>query len=324
MLFLVVSATPPVPSQRRIVSVPFRSLNTYMLVEASVDGRPVTLLVDTGANKTILNARSMGRVQLPVSQLMNQEQALLGMPCACEWTWKSRTVFCFHNRFGDLGLLQSELFGLKWQDIDFEIGTLRVTRSVVQQMVGNCKTEASQKAIPLQGALTAALEDWRRQTPYKEPHHWVFASPHVGGKMLYWGQPLMRSNIRPIAKKLGITKRIGWHTFRHTYSTLLCSVGADPKVMQELLRHSTLRGDVGNLHPSGYGGKTCGAEHRGLADCRELRREAILAHKREAIGPLARVDAIKRCRSTGREIWGLTRELTFSDPRGNSSTGVSA
>jgi len=69
----------------------------------------------------------------------------------------------------------------------------------------------------------------------------VFASPHGGGKMPYWGQPLMRSNIRPIAKKLGITKRIGWHTFRHTYSTLLCSVGADPKVMRELLRHSTIR-----------------------------------------------------------------------------------
>lgn len=36
-------------------------------------------------------------------------------------------------------------------------------------------------------------------------------------------------------------KRIGWHTFRHTYSTLLRSVGAEFKVMQELMRHSTLR-----------------------------------------------------------------------------------
>jgi len=35
--------------------------------------------------------------------------------------------------------------------------------------------------------------------------------------------------------------RIGWHTFRHTYSTLLRSVGAELKVMQELLRHSTIR-----------------------------------------------------------------------------------
>jgi integrase len=41
--------------------------------------------------------------------------------------------------------------------------------------------------------------------------------------------------------KTGITKRIGWHTFRHTYSTLLRSTGAELKIMQELLRHSTIR-----------------------------------------------------------------------------------
>jgi integrase len=51
----------------------------------------------------------------------------------------------------------------------------------------------------------------------------------------------MRRDIRPVAEKLGIIKRIGWHTFRHTYSTLLRAVGADLKVMQELLRHSTIR-----------------------------------------------------------------------------------
>ena len=97
MLFLVLLAPLQAPAQRRIATVPFRSVNLYILVEASIDGRPVTLLVDTGANKTILNARSIGRVQLPMSQPVNQEQALLGMPCACEW--KSRIVFCFHNWF---------------------------------------------------------------------------------------------------------------------------------------------------------------------------------------------------------------------------------
>jgi pimeloyl-ACP methyl ester carboxylesterase len=78
MLFLVILAPLPLPAQRQIVSVPFRSVNSYRLVEASIDGRPVTLLVDTGANKTILNARSIGRVQLTVSQPVNQGAGIVG------------------------------------------------------------------------------------------------------------------------------------------------------------------------------------------------------------------------------------------------------
>ena len=56
-----------------------------------------------------------------------------------------------------------------------------------------------------------------------------------------WGQAILRKHVIPAAKKIGIQKRIGWHTFRHTYSTLLRSVGAEFKVMQELMRHSSLR-----------------------------------------------------------------------------------
>ncbi|MGB6728333.1 MAG: tyrosine-type recombinase/integrase [Terracidiphilus sp.] len=45
----------------------------------------------------------------------------------------------------------------------------------------------------------------------------------------------------PAAIRLGIRSRIGWHTLRHSYSTLLRVTGADVKVMQELLRHASSR-----------------------------------------------------------------------------------
>ncbi|MBI3405098.1 MAG: tyrosine-type recombinase/integrase [Acidobacteria bacterium] len=35
--------------------------------------------------------------------------------------------------------------------------------------------------------------------------------------------------------------RIGWHTFRHSYSTLLNEQGTDLKVQQALLRHADYR-----------------------------------------------------------------------------------
>jgi integrase len=55
------------------------------------------------------------------------------------------------------------------------------------------------------------------------------------------GPVIMRKYVQSAASRVNIEKRIGWHTFRHAYSTLLRSVGAEFKVMQELLRHSSPR-----------------------------------------------------------------------------------
>jgi integrase len=113
------------------------------------------------------------------------------------------------------GLRMSELFALKWRDINFQSREISITRSIVFQVVGPCKTEASQKPIPLDAYLAEALRIWREYTPYRKPDDWVFASPATSGKKPYWGQTIMRSFIRPAAVKIGIAQHIGWHTFRH-------------------------------------------------------------------------------------------------------------
>lgn len=136
------------------------------------------------------------------------------------------------------GLRMSELFGLKWHDIDFRRNQISVTRSVVFQVVGPCKTEASQKPVPLDSRLADVLKLWRDRTKYSKVDDWVFASPAARGKNPHWGQCLMRTIIRPAAAKIGITQHIGWHTFRHTYSSLLRANKNDIKVTQELLRHA--------------------------------------------------------------------------------------
>jgi len=49
----------------------------------------------------------------------------------------------------------------------------------------------------------------------------------------------MRYYIQPAVKRAGIQKKVGWHTFRPTFSTLVKSLGIDVKVVQELLRHAS-------------------------------------------------------------------------------------
>jgi site-specific recombinase XerD len=51
----------------------------------------------------------------------------------------------------------------------------------------------------------------------------------------------MKRYIKPVALKAGITKNIGWHTFRHSFGTLLKANGEDIKTVQELLRHANSR-----------------------------------------------------------------------------------
>jgi integrase len=139
------------------------------------------------------------------------------------------------------GLRRSELFALKWKDVDFENRQLQVTRSIVNRVIGTCKTESSQKPVPAHDDLLEALREWHKQARFQSSDNWVFASPQTHGRQPYLAQQIMRRHIVPVARRLGITKRIGWHTFRHTYSTLLRPTGAELKTMQELLRHSTIR-----------------------------------------------------------------------------------
>jgi integrase len=139
------------------------------------------------------------------------------------------------------GLRQSELFGVKWCDIDFAQHTMNVMRSIVYGVVGPCKTESSQKPVPIHPTVLDALAKWREVCRYSKSDDWVFASRRHRGRKPIWGQAILRKYIRPVAQSVGIQKRVGWHTFRHTYSTLLRSVGTEFKVMQELLRHSSLR-----------------------------------------------------------------------------------
>ena len=136
------------------------------------------------------------------------------------------------------GLRVSELLALKWFDVDFDELQLHVTRSISLQRVGPCKTEASQKPLPIDPELAEVLLMWRRQAAYQMNDDWVFASPASKGLLPYWSFSIFRVCVRPALKAAGITSKVGWHTFRRSYATILKSHGEDVKTVQELLRHA--------------------------------------------------------------------------------------
>ena len=203
---------------RNVMSVLFNHACRYEFF----DRNPIRLVRQGAKRKAAPNVLTPYEIKLLVDGLELRERTLVLLAAST-------------------GLRQSELFGLKWGDINFEEKTIYVTRSIVYGVVGPCKTEASQKPVPVHPLIIDTLLKWRGHQPYRKSENWVFASRRYRGRKPYWGQAILRKFILPKAQELGIKKHFGWHTFRHTYSTLLRSVGTEFKVMQELLRHSSLR-----------------------------------------------------------------------------------
>ena len=144
------------------------------------------------------------------------------------------------------GLRRGELAGLKWKDIDFGNLVVNVVRSVVDQRTGKCKTEASAKPVPIDQYTADDLKAWRSVATFRNPEDWVFAtdSNRAGkkrGKQPLWLAKIMSHHIQPLVKKLGMNKRVGWHTFRRTFTSLLTANNENVKVVQELLRHASVR-----------------------------------------------------------------------------------
>ena len=136
-----------------------------------------------------------------------------------------------------LGLRVCELLGLQWGDIDFENLTVKIQRSFVQGAVYPTKTEASEGILPLDPDLADALLTHKAKATYATDTDFVFAGETGRPR---WKDAILADYLKPAAHlaKIG---NIGWHTFRHTYSTLLHALGAAPAVQKELLRHADIQ-----------------------------------------------------------------------------------
>jgi integrase len=134
-----------------------------------------------------------------------------------------------------LGLRVSEILVLKWSDFDFANLSLRVTRAVVHGRVDYVKTEYSEDDLPLDPDFGTVMLNWKARCP-ETPGGWVFPNPATLHP--FHASPIQQDYIRSAGWKIGLKQSIGWHTFRHTYRSLLDATGAPIGVQQKLIRHA--------------------------------------------------------------------------------------
>lgn len=199
-----------------------RSLFHLIYVDARrwemTDSNPIDLVRQSAGRRRIPRTLSPWEIGLLLRQLAEPYRTMV-LVAAC------------------LGLRASEIVGLQWGDFNWEDLTLLVKWSVVHGRVADTKTEASQLPLPIDPRLARTLREHWKRSLHRRSEDWVFGNLEGSPR---WQESILHRQLRPATLGAGLGK-IGWHTFRHSYSTLLRSLRVDLKVQQELLRHSTIQ-----------------------------------------------------------------------------------
>jgi integrase len=125
------------------------------------------------------------------------------------------------------GVRIGEAIAIKWSDFDGDV--LHVCRRIYEGREDTPKTAKSERSVPIPAALLVRM----RALGNRE---WVFCARN--GMPLNPGNMLKRY-VRPVARELAIPIG-GWHDFRHTMATTLRKRGWSPKVISEIIGHSSI------------------------------------------------------------------------------------
>jgi integrase len=143
------------------------------------------------------------------------------------------------------GLGRGELLGLKWSDIDLEVRSLSVQRSLDTTGAFNPpKRNKSRRTVRLTGPAVEALKGHRvRQNGerLRVGSLWrdldlVFPN-RSGGPMN--ADNLYHRGFKPLLQKAGLSG-FTFHFLRHTCATVLLSKNIHPRIAQEMLGHATI------------------------------------------------------------------------------------
>jgi integrase len=93
--------------------------------------------------------------------------------------------------------------------------------------------------MPLDPSLVDVLKAWKKTSRFSAPSDWIFSSPSQLGQ-LPWSYDQVWRVYQKAASAAGIG-RLGTHSLRHTYRSLLDSVGTPLAVQQKLMRHTDIR-----------------------------------------------------------------------------------
>jgi integrase len=198
------------------VLVPMRAVMKFALRARLIDRNPMELVDNLTVDKPEIHPLSMDEVRRFIK--------------AVNPDYKNFFTVAFFT-----GLRFGEMSALKWKNVDFKLGVIRVQETRVRGEEGRPKTKGSVRDVKMLPPVVEAMRDQRKATMGKSDY--VFLN--------FYGRPVLPNSVnyhiwKPALKEIGLTPRSLYQT-RHTFATLMLDAGEIPGWVQKMMGHESLK-----------------------------------------------------------------------------------
>jgi integrase/recombinase XerD len=203
-------------SQARIISG-IKQFFGFLILERYIQNDPSALLEQP----------KLGRKLPEVLELAEIDALLLAIDTQTQEGPRNHAML---ETLYSCGLRVSELIGLRFSDLYFDEGFIRVIGKGNKERL----VPVSEQVVKEVNAYVAEV---RSLIPIqKGQEHYVFLNRR--GAALT--RVMIFTIIKQLAQKIGLKKQISPHTFRHSFATHLIEGGANLRAVQEMLGHESI------------------------------------------------------------------------------------
>jgi integrase len=131
------------------------------------------------------------------------------------------------------GLRQGELLGLRWRDVDWSAGRIRVRQNYVRGHWGTPKSRRGSRSVPMADRVAGDLERHYQRSAFQADDDLVFPHPETGDVLDH--SQLVRRYKRAL-RAAGV-REVRFNDLRHTFGTLMAAAGVPLRTLQEWMGH---------------------------------------------------------------------------------------
>jgi integrase len=142
------------------------------------------------------------------------------------------------------GLRQGELVALRWRDVDWVAGVIRVRRTYTRSQWGTPKSRRSSRAVPMADRVATELERHFQRSAFQADDDLVLPHPQTGNP---YDASKMRKRFYDTMRAAGLGDLVGqangitFHSLRHTYGTRMAAAGTPMRTLQEWMGHRSVQ-----------------------------------------------------------------------------------